>query len=106
MDLSYLSSCLSPSSVLATQFSQSIAFSPPSDDLTSHLRRHVFLPNQSTISNSPTTNIILRLTSNQNHFDFFHHHHQQQRHDQQTIVATSTGTSTSNTPSSTHVLCR
>jgi hypothetical protein len=105
MDISYLSNCLSPQSALATQFSQSIAFSPPSDDLASHLRRHGYQSNQSIISNSPTTNIILSLTSNPNRFDFFHHH-QQQRHDQQTIVTTSTASSSSNTPSSTHVLCR
>lgn len=102
MDISYSSNCLSPSSLLASQFSQSIAFSPTSDDLPPHIK-HAFLPNQSTISNLPTTNLILSLKSTSNHFDFFH---SQQRHDQQTIVATSTSTSTSNTPSSTHVLCR
>ncbi|CAF0940201.1 unnamed protein product [Rotaria sordida] len=99
------SDCLSPTSSLASQFSHSIIFSPTSDDLRSHITRHVFLPNQTTLSNSPTTNIILSLTSNQNHFDFFHHHHQQQRHDQQTIVATSNASSTSNasTTSSNHL---
>jgi hypothetical protein len=100
MEISYSSNCLSPSSSLASQFSQSIAFSPTSDDLPSHITRHVFLPNQ---SNLPTTNLILSLTSSQNRFEFFH---PQQRRDQQTIVATSTNTSTSNTPTSTHVLCR
>jgi len=103
MEISYSSNCLSPSSSLASQFSQSIAFSPTSDDFTSHLSRHVFLPNQSTMSNLPTTNLILSLSSTPNRFEFYH---SQQRRDQQTISATSTGTSTSNTPSSTHVLCR
>jgi len=100
MEISYSPNCLSPSSSLACQFSQSIAFSPTSDDLSSHIKHHVFLPNQTTI---PTKNLLLSLKSTSNHFDFFH---SQQRHDQQTIVATSTNTSTSNTPSSTHVLCR
>ncbi len=103
MEISYSSNCLSPSSSLASQFSQSIAFSPTSDDLSSHLSRHVFLPNQSTISNLPTTNLILSLSSTSNRFEFYH---SQQRRDQQTIGATSTGTSTSNTPTSSHVLCR
>ncbi|CAF1256231.1 unnamed protein product [Rotaria sp. Silwood1] len=100
------SNCLSPSSSLASQFSKSIIFSPISDDTKSHITRHRCIHNQPTLSNSPTTNIILSLTSNQNRFDFYHHQQQQQRHDQQTIVATSTTTSTSNTPTSTHVLCR
>jgi hypothetical protein len=103
MEISYSSTCLSPSSLLASQFSQSIAFSPTSDDLTSRIKRHVFLPNQSTISNLPTTNLILSLTSTPNRFEFFH---PQQRRDQQTIVAPSTSTSTSNTPTNSHVLCR
>jgi hypothetical protein len=104
MEISYSSTCLSPSSSLASQFSQSIAFSPTSDDLTSRITRHVFLPNQSTISNLPTTtNLILSLKSTPNRFEFFH---PQQRRDQQTIVTPSTNTSTSNTPTSSHVLCR
>jgi hypothetical protein len=98
MEISYSPNCLSPSSSLASQFSQSIAFSPTSDDLASHIKRHV-----STISNLPTTNLILSLTSTQNRFEFYH---PQQRRDQQPIVATSTNTSTSSTPTSTHVLCR
>jgi hypothetical protein len=103
-----LTSCLSPSSSLAAQFSQSIAFSPTSssDDYNSHLSRHIFLPHQipakiTTVpltSTSPTTNLIFSITSTQNHFDYFHH--QQQRRDQQTIVETS------NNPPSTNVLCR
>jgi hypothetical protein len=103
MEISYSSNCLSPSSSLASQFSHSIAFSPISDDLTSRISRHVFLPNQSTISNLPTTNLILSLSSTSNRFEYYH---SQQRRDQQTIVATTANTSTSNTPTSTHVLCR
>ncbi|CAF0753714.1 unnamed protein product [Rotaria sordida] len=109
-----ITSCLSPSS-LASQFSQSIGFSPTSslDDFNSHLSRHVFLPNQNqskptTIpltSNSPTTNLIFSLTQTPNHFDFFQHHQQQQRHDQQPIVETSNNTSSTNTTTK-HVLCR
>ncbi|CAF2848279.1 unnamed protein product [Rotaria sp. Silwood2] len=102
--MSYSSNCLSLSSSLASQFSQSIVFSPRSDDISSHITRHIYISNQPTLFNSPTTNIILSLTSNQNLFDFYHH--QQPRHDQQTIDATSTHSSTLNTPTSTYVLCR
>jgi hypothetical protein len=110
METAYSSNCLSPSSSLASQFSQSVGFCSASilssDDLSSRITRHVFLPNQSnTISNSPTKNIILSLTSTPNRFDFYHHH-QQQTHDQQNIVTTSTSTSSSSTSTNAHVLCR
>jgi hypothetical protein len=108
-----INNCLSPSSSLASQFSQSIAFSPTSslDDFNSRLSHHVFLPNQNStktttvplMANSPTTNLIFSLTQTPNHFNFFNH--QQQRHDQQPIVDTSNNTSSTNT-TTTHVLCR
>ncbi|CAF0735977.1 unnamed protein product [Rotaria sp. Silwood1] len=112
---SSITSCLSPSS-LASQFSQSIGFSPTSslDDLNSRLSRHGFLQNQNLaktatvplISSSPTTNLIFSLTQTPNHFNFFHHHQQQQqRNDQQTIVETPNNTSSTSTTSK-HVLCR
>lgn len=91
--------CLSPSSLLASQFSQSIVFSPPSSDdhLSSHNpRHHVFLPNQS-------TNLILSLTATQNRFDYYH---PQQRRDSPTMVTTPTTPSPSSTSSNSHVLCR
>ncbi|CAF1567053.1 unnamed protein product [Adineta steineri] len=89
---------LSPPSILASQFSHLIGFSPTSNDSTSRLIRR---PNQSTISNSsPSSNLIFSLTG-PNYFGI--HYQQQQRRDQQT---TSTNTSTSNTSTSTHVLCR
>ncbi|CAF1226972.1 unnamed protein product [Adineta steineri] len=88
---------LSPPSILASQFSHLIGFSPISNDSTSRLIRR---PNQSTISNSsPSPNLIFSLTGP----NYFGLHYQQQRRDQQT---TSTNTSTSNTSTSTHVLCR
>lgn len=95
----YTSNCLSPSSSLASQFSQSIAFSPPSSDdhlSLHHHRQHVFLPNQS-------TNLILSLNSTQNRFDFYH---PQQRRDSPTMVTTPTTPSPSSTSSNSHVLCR
>jgi hypothetical protein len=113
-----ITNCLSPSSSLASQFSQSIAFSPTSslDDFNSRLSRHAFLPNQNPtkitttvplISTSPTQNLIFSLTQTPNHFEFFHHRHQQpQRHDQQTIVDTSNNNTSSTNTTTTHVLCR
>ena len=50
-----VTNCLSPSSLLASQFSQSIGFSPTSssfDDFNNRLVRHVFLPTN--ILHSPT----------------------------------------------------
>jgi len=79
METSYLSNCLSPSTSLASKFSQS------------------------TISNMPTKNLILSLSNPPNRFEFYH---SQQRRDQQTIVTTSSSSSSSNTPTSAHVLCR
>lgn len=106
MEIPDTSTCLSPSSVLASDFSRSIAVSSPPDHLPddrfSRLSRHVFIPTQ---SNIPTTNLILSLPSTPNIFEYYH---PQQRRDQQTIVTSSnSSTSTSNaTPPSTHVLCR
>ena len=93
--------CLSPSSLLASQFSQSIVFSPPSSDdrLSSH-RHHVFLPNQATNS---ATNLLLSLTASQNRFDYYH---PQQRRDSPALVTTPTTPSPSSTSSNSHVLCR
>ncbi|UJR33707.1 hypothetical protein I4U23_021136 [Adineta vaga] len=119
---SSLTNCLSPSSSLASQFSQSIAFSPKSsslDDLNSRLSsHHVFLANQNSdkttttvplVSTLPTSNLIFSLTQPSSHYEYFHHHQQQQqqpqRRDQQSIVEPSTKTSSTNT-STTHVLCR
>ncbi|CAF4693460.1 unnamed protein product, partial [Rotaria socialis] len=112
---SSITGCLSPSS-LASQFSQSIGFSPTSaaDDLNSRLSRHVFLQNQNLmkttttvplISSSPTTNLLLSIKQTPNHFDLFHHQQQPHRHDQQTIVESSTNTRSTNTTTN-HVLCR
>jgi hypothetical protein len=109
-----ISNCLSPSSSLASQFSQSIAFSPTSslDEFNSRLSHHVFIPNQNSpkitttvplMTNSPTTNIIFSLTQTPTHFNFFNH--QQPRHDQQNIVDASKNTSSTNA-TTTHVLCR
>jgi hypothetical protein len=108
-----ISNCLSPSSSLASQFSQSIAFSPTSslDDFNSRLSQHTFLPNQNStktttvplMTSSPTTNLIFSLTQTPNHFNFFNH--QQQRHEQQPIVETPNNTSSTNA-TTTHVLCR
>lgn len=101
-----LTSCFSPTSVLVSQFSQSIDFSPPLNDLSSNLSRQTYPNNPSTISNIPTTNLILSLSSTSNRFE--NYHPQQRRGDQQTIVNPSTtSTSTSNpTSTSTHILCR
>lgn len=105
-----INGCLSPSSLLASEFYHSVAFSPTSsslDDFNSRSTHPVFIPNQTTtvplISHSPTTNLIFNLSQKPNNFDYFNQ--QQQRHDQQTIVDTSTKTSSANT-TTTHVLCR
>ena len=108
-----LSTCLSPSSSLAAQFHQAVAFSPTSsfDDFHSRSSRSA-LPAQSAsvttttvplVSHSPTTNLILSLTSTPNRFEIFHQ--QQQRRDQSTIIDTSTAASSTNAKSA-HVLCR
>ena len=109
--------CLSPSSSLAAQFHQAVAFSPTSssfDDLHSRSLRSA-LPAQSAsvttssvplVSHSPTTNLILSFTSAPSRFEFYHQQQQQQqRRDQSTIVDASTTASSTNAKS-THVLCR
>jgi len=110
-----ISNCLSPSSSLACQFSQSIAFSPTSstlDDCNSRLSHSIFVPTQTTstvplITHSPATNLIFNLAPTSNHYSFFNsqQQQQQQQHDQKPIVDTSTKTSSTNT-TTTHVLCR
>ena len=120
MEITNESNSLSPSSLLAKRFSQSIAFSPTSDELSSYPNRQSFLPNQlSPVFHSPTTNIVLNSTSNSNGCELFHDHdhrhqehrqqeqEQEQRRDQQTSLSTSSNnTSTSASRIGTHVLCR
>ena len=112
-------SCLSPSSSLVSQFTQSFAFSPTSssDDIHSRLLRHPFIQ-QSTVSTTgaiattttvplmkpiQTTNLLLSLTPKQDHLEIFNP--KQARDHQQKIVDTSSTSSSAGT-TTTHVLCR
>lgn len=131
-----VTNCLSPSSSLASQFSQSIAFSPTSsslDDFNNRLVRHVYIPTNiihspiltnstpmtstltPTAPNTTTTTtvpLVSPLPSSSNLLLSFTSNPNrfeflpQQRHDQQTMVETSTSTSSANPTATTHVLCR
>ncbi|CAF1514456.1 unnamed protein product, partial [Adineta steineri] len=106
--------CLSPSSSLASRFSQSVAFSPTSsslDDLNSRLSHHTLLSNQNPdrttvplISSLPTSNLIFSISQTPNHYEYFNP--KQERHDQQPIVQPTNTNTSSTTTTTTHVLCR
>ena len=85
MDINYSLNCLSPTSSLVSQFSQSIGFSP-----------HSILS-----SDEFSSNVLLSFASTPSRLTYYH---PPSRHDQQTIVETTS--SSSNSSPNTHVLCR